>query len=40
MSFTPLVQCTGGSATRLSATDAWRRAAVGDGVQYAPNLMK
>ena len=34
------VQCTGGSAMGLSATDAWRRAAVGEGVEYAPNLMK
>jgi hypothetical protein len=34
------VQCKGGSAMGLSATDAWRRAAVGDGVEYAPNLMK
>jgi len=29
-----------GARTRLSATDAWRRAAVSDGVEYAPNLMK
>jgi hypothetical protein len=34
------VQCTGGSAMGLSATDAWRRAAVDDGVEYAPNLIK
>jgi hypothetical protein len=34
------VQCTGGSAMGLSATDAWRRAAVSDGVNCAPNLMK
>ena len=34
------VQCTGGSAMGLSATDAWRRAAAGDGLEYAPNLMK
>jgi len=31
---------TGGSAMGLSATDAWRRAAVSDGVECAPNLMK
>ena len=29
-----------GARTRLSATDAWRRAAVSDGVECAPNLMK
>ena len=33
-------KCTGGSAMGLSATDAWRRAAVSDGMEYAPNLMK
>ena len=27
-----------GARTRLSATDAWRRAAVSDGVECAPNL--
>jgi hypothetical protein len=34
------VQCTGGSAMGLSATDAWRRAAVGDGMECALNPMK
>jgi hypothetical protein len=29
-----------GARARLSATDAWRRAAVSDGAEYAPNLMK
>jgi hypothetical protein len=29
-----------GARARLSATDAWRRAAVSDAAEYAPNLMK
>jgi hypothetical protein len=29
-----------GARARLSATDAWRKAAVSDGAEYAPNLMK